>query len=69
MLQDILFGVNIIKGAFFKGENELEEEIASAKEIKDNIGKRDNQLDSFIQEFNQGQSDYPVKSKIIRKDN
>jgi hypothetical protein len=71
MLQNILFGVNLMKGAFFKGQNELDGEIEKAKEIKKNIDKLDDKLDDFIKDFNDGKNDlaknFPSKSKIIKK--
>lgn len=72
MLQDISFGVNIIKGAFFKSANELDEETGKLAEIKDNITSSEENLDNFIEKFNKGKSqlsqNYPTKSKIIKKD-
>lgn len=71
MLQDILFGVNIIKGAFFKNESDLNDEIASIEQLKQNVDKKKGKLDEFIDDFNNDRSDlskkYPTKSKITKK--
>ena len=71
MLQSILFGVNIIKGAFFKNQKEIENQ---EKVLKDLLEGRidDDQLKDFIKKFNDQKTpltqDYPVKAKIVKKD-
>ena len=70
MLENILFGVNIIKSAFFKGNKEIGNQ---EKVLKDLLkGKlNDKKLDKFIDDFNQQQTpltkDYPVKAKIVKR--
>jgi hypothetical protein len=70
MLQNIMFGVNIIKSAFFKGEKDLENEQKAIKEmLKGKINEKE--LDKFIEEFNTGKSNlnnsYPIKAKIVKR--
>lgn len=71
MLTEILWGVNIIKGAFFKGNNELDNQIKSIKEINKEIKDKDKKFDDFVENFNKEKDpltkpdQYPVKPKII----
>ncbi|WP_342596750.1 hypothetical protein VKI21_12500 [Cyanobacterium aponinum UTEX 3222] len=72
MLENIMFGVNIIKSAFFRGEKELENQEAVLKDLLS--GKiNDDDLNDFIKKFNDQKTpltkDYPVKAKIVKKDN
>lgn len=70
-LTDILFGVNIIKGAFFKGSKELDQQIESIKDINKDIKAKDKKFDDFVEEFNKGRNEltkpetYPAQPKII----
>jgi len=74
MLSDILFGVNLVKGAFFKGNKELDAQFESIKEINDEIKKKDKNFDKFVEDFNEQKTplsdkdNYPVKSKIVVTD-
>lgn len=69
MLENILFGVNIIKSAFFKGSKEIDNQKNVLKDLlKNNIDEKE--LDKFIDDFNNEKlllnKDYPIKSKIVR---
>lgn len=72
MLQQLLFAANITKQAFFKGEKEIDNQ---EKVLKDLLkGKiNDDELEEFIKKFNDQKTnltkDYPVKSKIVKKQN
>lgn len=69
MLENIMFGVNIIKAAMFKGSKEIDNQ---EKVLKDLLKGRinDDELDDFIKKFNDQQTpvtkDYPIKAKIVK---
>lgn len=70
-LTDILFGVNIIKGAFFKGQKELDQQVESIKDLNKDIKAKDKKFDDFVEDFNKQRNPltkpetYPTKPKII----
>lgn len=68
MLNDILFGVNIIKGAFFKGQDELNDQVSIVEEIGNTPKQRDDDFDQFVKDFNDGDDplnqNYPTKAKL-----
>jgi hypothetical protein len=71
MLENIMFGVNIIKSSFFRGEKELDNQEKVLKNLlKGKIN--DDDLDKFIQDFNTQKTpitkEYPIKAKIVKKD-
>ena len=71
MLTDILWGVNIIKGAFFKGNKELDDQVKSIREINKEIKEKDKKFADFVDDFNKEKDPltkdgvYPIKPKII----
>lgn len=70
MIENLMFGVNIIKSSLFRGEKELENQEKVLKDLlKGKLSEKE--LEDFIKKFNSQQTpitkDYPIKAKIVKK--